>query len=196
VPGELARSVRRHHTCVVPALIYRAQAKAENVGEGTKKEQTQAHRTALDEPDAPLSCSERHRPCSMARQRTVVPRSGRRGRRFKSCHPDQCSRRSSLKDRGRVKAPVPSGLGCLRQRRTRRGRRRVKARAEPDRVAAGGLEAGAWVDERCGRRRQFGVGGSSVVRTGLMVRSSGPGVRLGGQAGWAAGHPFAAAGAA
>ena len=32
---------------------------AENVGEGTKKEQTQAHRTALDEPDAPLSCSER-----------------------------------------------------------------------------------------------------------------------------------------
>ena len=56
-------------------------------------EQTLAHRTALDEPDAPLSCSECHRPCSMARQRTVVPRSGRRGRRFKSCHPDH-SRRS------------------------------------------------------------------------------------------------------
>ena len=51
-------------------------------------EQTLAHRTALDEPDAPLSCSECHRPCSMARQCTVVPRSGRRGRRFKSCHPD------------------------------------------------------------------------------------------------------------
>jgi hypothetical protein len=68
------------------------QAKAENVGEGTKKEQTQAHRTALDEPDAPLSCSERPRACSTARQRTVVPRSGRRGRRFKSCHPDQCHR--------------------------------------------------------------------------------------------------------
>jgi len=65
-----------------------AQAKAENVGEGTKKEQTQPHRTARDEPDAPLSCSECHRPCSTARQRTVVPRSGRRGRRFKSCHPD------------------------------------------------------------------------------------------------------------
>jgi len=28
----------------------------------------------------------------MARQRTVVPRSGRRGRRFKSCHPDQWKR--------------------------------------------------------------------------------------------------------
>ena len=65
---------------------------AENVGEGTKKEQTQAHRTALDEPDAPLSCSERPRACSAVRQRTVVPRSGRRGRRFKSCHPDQCRR--------------------------------------------------------------------------------------------------------
>src|ERR1019366_5055270 len=66
--------------------------KAENVGEGTKKEQTLAHRTALDEPDEPLSCSERHRTCSTARQRTVVPRSGRRGRRFKSCHPDQWKR--------------------------------------------------------------------------------------------------------
>ena len=34
---------------------------------------------------------ERRRACSTARQRTVVPRSGRRGRRFKSCHPDQRS---------------------------------------------------------------------------------------------------------
>src|SRR5664279_1341895 len=58
------------------------------VTRATKKEQTQAHRTAPDEQDAPLSCSKRHRPCSTARQRTVVPRSGRRGRRFKSCHPD------------------------------------------------------------------------------------------------------------
>jgi hypothetical protein len=66
--------------------------KAENVCEGTKKEQTLAHRTALDEPDAPLSCSKRHRTCSMTRQCTVIPRSGRRGRRFKSCHPDQCRR--------------------------------------------------------------------------------------------------------
>jgi hypothetical protein len=65
--------------------------KAENVGEGTKKEQTLAHRTAPDEPDAPLTCSERHRPYSTALQRTVVPRSGRRGRRFKSCHPDRVS---------------------------------------------------------------------------------------------------------
>ena len=69
------------------------QATAENVGEGTKKEQTLAHRTAPDEQNAPLPCSERHRTCSTARQRTVVPRSGRRGRRFKSCHPDH-SRRS------------------------------------------------------------------------------------------------------
>jgi hypothetical protein len=59
--------------------------------QGTKKDQTQGHRTALDEPDAPLSCSERHRPCSVTRQRTVIPRSGRRGRRFKSCHPDRVS---------------------------------------------------------------------------------------------------------
>jgi hypothetical protein len=59
---------------------------------GNKKEQTLAHRTARDEPDAPLSCSECHRPCSTARQRTVVPRSGRRGRRFKSCTPHQCHR--------------------------------------------------------------------------------------------------------
>ena len=98
--------------------------KAENVGEGTKKEQTQAHRTALDEPDAPLSCSERHRTCSMTRRRTVVPRSGRRGRRFKSCHPDRYSCRSSLKERGRVKALVTSDLGCFRPRRTRRNGRR------------------------------------------------------------------------
>src|ERR1035437_9472317 len=56
-----------------------------------KKEQTQAHRTAPDEPDAPLTCSERHRSYSTALQRTVVPRSGRRGRRFKSCHPDRVS---------------------------------------------------------------------------------------------------------
>jgi hypothetical protein len=50
------------------------------------------YRAAPDEPDAPLSCSGCRRPCSMAQQRTVVPRSGRRGRRFKSCHPDQCHR--------------------------------------------------------------------------------------------------------
>jgi hypothetical protein len=38
------------------------------------------------------------------------------------------------------------------------------------------------------------MGGSSEVRNGLMVLSSGPGFRLGGRPGWAAGHPFAAAG--
>jgi hypothetical protein len=44
-----------------PGAVPAADAPAaENVGGGTKKEQTQAHRTAPDEPDAPLSCSERH----------------------------------------------------------------------------------------------------------------------------------------
>jgi hypothetical protein len=84
-----------------------AQVKAENVGEGTEKEQTQAHRTALDEPDAPLPCSERHRPYSAARQCTVVPRSGRRGRRFKSCHP--CGDREPAFVCGRDLHPV---RGC------------------------------------------------------------------------------------
>ena len=58
--------------------------------QGTEMEQTQAHRAAPNEPEAPLSCSERRPTCSAARQRTVVPRSGRRGRRFKSCHPEHC----------------------------------------------------------------------------------------------------------
>ena len=47
---------------------------------GNRKGTTLAHRTAPGEPDAPLSCSERPRPCSTARQRTVVPRPRRRGR--------------------------------------------------------------------------------------------------------------------
>src|SRR5450631_528119 len=87
--------------------------------QGTEKEQTQAHRTALDEPDAPLSCSERPRACSMARQRTVIPRSGRRGRRFKSCHPDRYSRRPEARTRN------GEGLSCCAgpSKGTLRGRR-------------------------------------------------------------------------
>ena len=77
----------------------RASAREQN------KDQTLAHRTALDESDAPLLCSECHSPCSMARQRTVVPRSRRRGRRLKSCHPDQYHRRSQ--------APALTGEGLL-----------------------------------------------------------------------------------
>ena len=64
------------------------------VAEGTRKEQTHRHSTVLDELDAPVSCSKRTWACAMARDRTVVPRSGRRGRRFKSCHPDSRLRRS------------------------------------------------------------------------------------------------------
>jgi hypothetical protein len=64
-----------------------AQVKAETVGEGTEKEQTLAHRTELDEPDASRSCSERHRTYSTALQRTVIPRSRRRGRRFNPVTP-------------------------------------------------------------------------------------------------------------
>jgi hypothetical protein len=74
-------------------------------GEGTEKGKTQVHRAVLDEPDAPLSCSERPRPCSAARQRTVIPRSGRRGRRFKSCHPDQVPQVRAL-------TRVGEGLSC------------------------------------------------------------------------------------
>ena len=56
--------------------------------EGTRKEQTHRHPTVPDELDAPVPCSKRSQACAMARDCTVVPRSGRRGRRFKSCHPD------------------------------------------------------------------------------------------------------------
>ena len=58
----------------------------------------------LDELDAPVSCSKRTWACAMARDRTVVPRSGRRGRRFKSCHPDSRLRRSQACGAGRPDA--------------------------------------------------------------------------------------------
>ena len=64
------------------------------VSEGTRREQTPEHPTGPDEPHAPFSCSERAWACWMTRDRPVVPRSGRRGRRFKSCHPDSRVRRS------------------------------------------------------------------------------------------------------
>ena len=89
------RRARPAHRCCSPFLVALVSHRPDEGGKrrrGNRKEQTQAHRTAPDEPDAPLSCSECHRPCSTARQRTAVPRSGRRGRRFKSCHPDQCHR--------------------------------------------------------------------------------------------------------
>ena len=92
------------------------------------------------------------------------------------------SRRSSLKDRGRVKALVTSDLGCLRPRRTRRDRRRGQG--------SGGARP------RSGRRalrlapgstNDVGGGDSSGARVlrshnGLAVRSSRPGVPAGGQA--------------
>jgi hypothetical protein len=92
--GVAARcSVRKPGPAMTPAHVrHTATSVASQADMKPGKEQTLAHWTALNEPDAPLSCLECHRPCSMARQRTVVPRSGRRGRRFKSCHPDQCHR--------------------------------------------------------------------------------------------------------
>ena len=109
--------------------------------------------------------------------------------------PDRRFRRSSLKERGRVKTLVTSDLGCLRSRRTRRDRRRGQG--------SGGARP------RSGRRalrsapgstNNVGGGDSSGAvpqgEKGLAVRSSGPGVPAGGRPGWAAGHPFAAAGAA
>jgi hypothetical protein len=55
----------------------------------------------------------------MARQRTVVPRSGRRGRRFKSCHPDQYSRRPEARTRNGEGLSCCGGppKGTLRERR-------------------------------------------------------------------------------
>ena len=46
---------------------------SDNGGEGTEGEQTQEHRTAPDEPDAPPSCSERRRACSAARSELWSP---------------------------------------------------------------------------------------------------------------------------
>ena len=104
-------------------------------------------------------------------------------------------RRSSLKERGRVKALVTSDLGGLRPRRTRRDRRRGQgsggARPRSGRKA---------LRLAPGSTNNVGGGDSSgaVLRSqnGLAVRSSRPGSRLGGRPGWAAGHPYAAAGAA
>ena len=108
--------------------------------------------------------------------------------------PDRRFRRSSLKERGRVKALVTSDLGCLRPRRTRRDRRRGQG--------SGGARP------RSGRRalrsapgstNNVGGGDSSGADPqksqwvgGALVRAGGPG--WGGRPGWAAGHPYAAAG--
>ena len=105
----ITRSRASYFSALDPSCPVKSE-EPENVGEGTKKEQILAHRTALDEPDAPLTCSERHRPYSTALQRTVVPRSGRRGRRFKSCHPDQHHRRSQALTR------IGEGLSCCQYR--------------------------------------------------------------------------------
>src|SRR5665811_1569575 len=104
------------------------QRAASDRSTGTEKEQTQAHRTA---PDAPLSCSECHRPCSMARERTVVPRSGRRGRRFKSCHPDH-SRRSLMREccflRAASHLPALATEASREQKRTRGNKKESRGR--------------------------------------------------------------------
>ena len=86
------------------------------VGEGTRKEQTQRHPTVLDELGAPLSCSKRAWACAMAQDGTVVPRSGRRGRRFKSCHPDHtCAGHSPAEA-----SVAPAKLGPKEQKGTLR----------------------------------------------------------------------------
>ena len=91
-----------------PGVMAMAMRKSSQVAEGTRKEQTRAHPTVLDELDAPLPCSKRPWACWMAPDRTVVPRSGRRGRRFKSFHPDSRLRRSQPCDAGRPAARASS----------------------------------------------------------------------------------------
>ena len=128
-PEKIPAHIRDGAPCQWPPKRTRSQ--------GTRKEQTRGHRTALDEPDAPLSCSKRHRPCSMTRQCTVVPRSGRRGRRFKSCHPDRYSRRPEARTRNGEGLSCCAGpsKGTLRGRqgmaRERQGRVRRAAEHRP-----------------------------------------------------------------
>ena len=101
--------------------------------------------------------------------------------------------RSCLKERGRVKALVTSDLGCLRPRRTRRDRHRGQG--------SGGARPGSGrraLRSAPGSTNNVGGGDSSGAgpqkSAWVGVRSSGPGVPAGGRPGWAAGHPYAAAG--
>ncbi len=104
-------------------------------------------------------------------------------------------RRSSLKERGRVKALVTSDLGCLRPRRTRQDRRRGQGSggARPRsgrralRLAPGSTNnMGGGDSSGAGPQKSEWVGGA-LVKAGIPA---------GGRPGWAAGHPYAAAGAA
>ena len=84
-------------------------------------------------------------------------------------------RRSSLKERGRVKALVTSGLGCLRPRRTRRDRRRGQgsggARPRSGRRA---LRSAPGSTNNVGGG-DSAVGGSSEVRMGWRCARQGRG---------------------
>ena len=72
----------------------------------------------------------------MTRQRTVVPRSGRRGRRFKSCHPDQVPQAPDLRKRPASADCVPLQAPSRRPERNEEG-----TRGNP-------VEAGADFDKR------------------------------------------------
>src|SRR5450759_1683722 len=83
------------------------------------------------------------------------------------------NRRSSLKERGRVKTLATSDLGCLRPRRTRRnGRRGQGSGGARPRSGRRALRLAPWFDEQVGGRRQCS-GRFLRVRRGLMVLSSG-----------------------
>ncbi len=70
----------------------------------------------------------------------------------------------------------------------------VRARACPTAQRPEGLEVDACIVGRYGAAEIVAWAGFLWVRTGVTVRSSGPGARLVGRPGWAAGHPFAAVG--
>jgi hypothetical protein len=116
---------------------------------------------------------------------TAGPHERASGRRF---------RRSSLKERGRVKPLATADLGCVRPRRTRRSRRRGQgsggARPRSGRRA---LRSAPGSTNNVGGGDSSGAGPQKSRWVGCaLVRAGFP---AGGRPRWAAGHPYAAAGA-
>jgi hypothetical protein len=111
-----------------------------------------------------------------------APRLHRGCRRFEPGRAHVHHRRSSLKERGRVKALVTSDLGCLRSRRTRRDRRRGQgsggARPRSGRRA---LRSAPGSTNNMGGGDRCGVGVFPHCENGF----DGALVRAGGPAGWA-----------
>ena len=95
--------------------------------------------------------------------------------------------RSSLKERGRVKAPLTSDLGCLRPRRTRQVRRggQGSGGARP-RSGWRALRLAPGSTNNVGGQDSSGAGPQRSKRVcGALVRA---GVPARGRPGWAAGH--------